>query len=254
MIERLKALKNTREQFAKGSELFSACKSNESLKQEISALSKRYLNRSVAGCQNCYMDAYLELINLSIDKVMSKDKIEFRLRNGALLRDVVNQSIDLNCTNLNITEELALYHLKTNPGCRKMFDKLPDNIEQLLEDFRLPGEGDNLDSESDELNDENSDKDEYGDDKETNDSPEDVNTNDAGEGDNLDSESDEQKQAAIELETTAKIVEMFKAGKTANEVKAEFNGIEVIGNKQLTNELLYSLIKAAKKVIKETKA
>lgn len=250
MIERLKALKNTREQFAKGSELFSACKSDETLKQEISALSKRFLHRTVAGCQNCYMDAYLELINLSIDKVMSKDRLEFRLRNGALLRDVVNQSIDLNCTNLNITEELALYHLKTNPGCRKMFDKLPDNIEQLLEDFRLPGEG--TAPESEEQNDENSEKDLSGDDKETGNLLENLKKEDAGEGNAP--ESDEQKQAAIELETTAKIVEMFKAGKTANEVKAEFNGVEMIGIKQLTNELLYSLIKAAKKVIKETKA
>ena len=35
-------------------------------------------------------------------------------------------------SNFNLTEEGALYHLRTNPDCIKLFDKLPDDIEKRL--------------------------------------------------------------------------------------------------------------------------
>lgn len=215
MIERLKALHNTRGQFANGSELFSACKSNEILKQEISALSRFYLNRTVAGCQNCYMDAYLELINLQIEKVMNKEKTEFRLRNGALLRDVVNQEIDLNCSNLNITNELALYHLKTNPGCQKLFEKLPDDVDEQLKNFTLPGEEKGLsDEEKAEL------------------------------------ERKQQEQETAERVFVTEVVELLAAGTTKKDIKANASGLEKIGHKKLTIKLLDELIKRADEQLK----
>jgi hypothetical protein len=35
-------------------------------------------------------------------------------------------------SNFNLTEEGALYHLRTNPDCIKLFDKLPEDIEKRL--------------------------------------------------------------------------------------------------------------------------
>lgn len=140
MIERLKILQANKKQFANGSELFNACKTDSTLRNEIEVLAKHYLSKSVSGCSNCYSDAYFELINLKIEKAMAKDTCNFKLRTGALLHDAVNFDNDLLCSNANISDELALYHLKTNPNCRKFFEKVPENVDELIEAYKLPGE------------------------------------------------------------------------------------------------------------------
>lgn len=86
------------------------------------------------------MDAYIQLVTLNIEKVMNTEKCEYRLRNGALLRDAVNHDISFNCTNNNISNELALYHLKTNPGCKSKFEKLPKDYEKQVEAYKLHAE------------------------------------------------------------------------------------------------------------------
>ena len=133
MIERLKKLQATRGQFANHSELSRCLKSDDSLRREIDALSRAFLNKKVSGCSNCYTDAYFELITLSIDKAMGKSI--FELKRGKLLRDVVNFDVSKNMTQANITDDLALYHLSTNPGCAKFFAVLPDNWEELVEAY-----------------------------------------------------------------------------------------------------------------------
>ena len=132
MLDRLQKLQANKGQFASGGELSKACKSNLELRSEIEALAKFYLSKQVSGCSNCYFDAYFELINLNLEKAMSKEICEYKLRAGALLHDVVNFDNDLLCSNSNITDELALYHLRTNPSCRKYFEKLPENVDALI--------------------------------------------------------------------------------------------------------------------------
>ena len=140
MIERLKDLQAKKGQFVNGSDLSEACKSNQSFRSEIAILSKHYLHRSPNGCSNCYMDAYIELLNIDIEKAMSKEELKFKLRAGALLRDVVKGDISLNATNHNLTNELALYHLKTNPRYAELFEVLPDGWEKEAEEFVLESE------------------------------------------------------------------------------------------------------------------
>ena len=136
MIERLKKLRATKGQFANHSELSRCLKSDNSLRQEIDALSHAFLNKKVSGCSNCYSDAYFELITLSIDKVM--DKSIFELKRGALLYGDESIGIEKYTTQANITDELALYHLKTKPSCMKLFAKLPENWEEMVEAYELP--------------------------------------------------------------------------------------------------------------------
>lgn len=69
-----------------------------------------------------------------------KKLCQFLLLAGALLQDIVNWDNDLLCSNANITDDLALYHLKTNPNCRELFQELPENVDELVEAFVLPGE------------------------------------------------------------------------------------------------------------------
>ena len=122
LIERLENLKSTRKQFGKGAELFSFIQTNVQFKNEIVSLSKHFLHRTVGigGCSNCVYDAYFELINLK-DLPMETN---YRLRAGVILRDVNGDSSKM-MSNANITDDLAQYHLESNPKCAKFFEKMP---------------------------------------------------------------------------------------------------------------------------------
>ena len=135
MIERLKALQSGKGQFTGGGKLSEYLKTNKALRKEIEQLSKVFLYKEVRGCGNCYADAYLELTSLNLEKVKKSMECKFKLRKGALLRDVINHDMKLLCTQANITDELALYHLRTNPNCKKFFELLPDNLDELLAQF-----------------------------------------------------------------------------------------------------------------------
>ena len=121
LIERLENLKSTRKQFGNSAELFSFINENVNFKNEIVSLSKHFLHRTVGvgGCSNCVYDAYFELITLK-NYTMSK----YKLRSGALLRDINGDSSKM-LSNANMTDELAEYHLRTNPKCIKFFEIMP---------------------------------------------------------------------------------------------------------------------------------
>ena len=59
------------------------------------------------------------------------EKPLFELREGVILYDVVNHDTSKNVTRQNLTDELALYHLRTNPDYIKHFTKYPDNWYEL---------------------------------------------------------------------------------------------------------------------------
>lgn len=135
MIERLKTLQATRGNYRNGAELSKELGKNYQLRKEIELLSRKYLNRTVSGCGNCFFDAYIELINLETKTIMEKEECKFRIRRGKLLKDAVNQNVSLIMTQANITNELALYHLKTNPDSVEYFEELPEDWEALVENF-----------------------------------------------------------------------------------------------------------------------
>jgi hypothetical protein len=137
MLDRLIKLQQDKKRFANGGELFQACRFDIELRKEIDSLSKQFLHRSPNGCSNCYMDAYLELINLDISKIKVMAESKFKLSHGVLLADVVNHDISKYMTVHNTTDELALYHLKTNPDSAKYFAELPEGWEKMVEEFKL---------------------------------------------------------------------------------------------------------------------
>lgn len=53
---------------------------------------------------------------------------KYKLRSGALLRDINGDSSKM-LSNANMTDELAEYHLRTNPKCIKFFEVMPQIIE-----------------------------------------------------------------------------------------------------------------------------
>lgn len=58
---------------------------------------------------------------------------EFELRYGAVLIDPQGDA-KKTATAANLTDELALYHLRTHPNCIKSFIRFPKNWEQLALD------------------------------------------------------------------------------------------------------------------------
>lgn len=117
--------------------LLNLLKKDPELTSLIINLSKKYLNRTVSGCSNCMSDAFMELINLTDDKIMEKDNLLFKVKNGTLLTDIKTRTVtDKTLTAATVNNELPLYHLLTR-GAKilKFFTLVPANIVELLEAY-----------------------------------------------------------------------------------------------------------------------
>lgn len=134
MIERLRAIQALRPLFNDGRSLHQRVQQDGELQREISELARHYLGREVRGCSNCYSDALFELLTLNIEKAMQKEECKFKLRGGKLLLDAVGD-VSKAMTQANISDELALYHLKTNPYCEEYFEELPTDWKEQVEAF-----------------------------------------------------------------------------------------------------------------------
>ena len=137
MIERLRAIQALRPLFNDGRSLHERVQQDGELQREISELARHYLGREVRGCSNCYSDALFELLTLNIERAMQKEECKFKLRGGKLLLDAVNGDVSKAMTQANISDELALYHLKTNPFCEEYFEELPANWKEMVEAFDI---------------------------------------------------------------------------------------------------------------------
>lgn len=119
------------------SALLNLLKKDPELTSLIINLSKKYLNRVVSGCSNCMSDAFMELINLTDDKIMEKDNLLFKVKNGTVLTDIKTRTVtEKTLTAATVNNELPLYHLLTR-GAKilKFFTLVPANIEELLEAY-----------------------------------------------------------------------------------------------------------------------
>lgn len=93
---------------------------------------REQLNKS---CSDCWLDAYVLLMKTDTKILNGKRDVQFELKAGALLQDMVAGDNAKMCTRHNLTDELALYHLATNPGCRRYFARVPDNLDELLAQY-----------------------------------------------------------------------------------------------------------------------
>lgn len=137
MIDRLLALQERgRPLINSGRAAASEITQSESLKKEIDALYMHYFGRKITGCKNCYADALIELCTIKKTTAMNKTDL-FAVRRGKVLKDARTNDARLNLVRGNETEELALYHLYTNPNSRKFFERLPDegSLKKLLAEY-----------------------------------------------------------------------------------------------------------------------
>lgn len=137
----MRAIQALRPLFNDGQSLNTRLQQDGELQREISELARHYLGREVRGCSNCYSDALFELLTLNIERAMQKEECKFKLRGGKLLLDAVNGDVSKAMTQANISDELALYHLKTNPYCEEYFEELPANWKEMVENFDIDTTG-----------------------------------------------------------------------------------------------------------------
>ena len=131
MHDRLQSLRAKAKAYTRPSDLTAALERDSGLRNEISSLSRYFLKRSVSGCGNCYFDACMELIHLK-----NYMETRFKLLRGVVLYDPIALDAGKILTAANCTEELALYHLKFNPSCRKHFYELPEDVDELIKNYR----------------------------------------------------------------------------------------------------------------------
>ena len=86
-------------------------------------------------CQSCYFDCYAYLYGaLKNDKelVLLANKL-YEVRPGYVLTGFPKGGNDKDCNNKNLTNELAEWHLKNNPGVEKYFTKMPIDWKERCE-------------------------------------------------------------------------------------------------------------------------
>ena len=142
-----------------------------------------------------------------------KNGCNFWLFAGALLQDTVNYDNDLLCSNANITDDLALYHLKTNPNCRYLFEVVPEEVDKLIENYRLADKDINSDEEAEAI------------------------------------EAHIQAQVDAENVVIAQIVEQLNTPLTKTAIKASFSEVKTVGTKNLTQRFLIELIDRAAAIV-----
>lgn len=91
------------------------------------AVYHRKLNKS---CGDCWFDAYVVLMTTDINKLQAMKEKRFDLRAGAVLTDPYGDPAKT-ITARNVTDELALYHLRTHPECIRFFSVYPQDWEAL---------------------------------------------------------------------------------------------------------------------------
>jgi hypothetical protein len=133
LYERIQALRERGRQYETARALNDAIRADNVLKQEIQNIYKQIFGKGISGCSNCITDAFFELINTK--NIMEKIELEYQLKAGALLRDVVTGSSKKAVSNVNLTKETALYHLATNPNSKRLFVKLPKGYLKEVSEF-----------------------------------------------------------------------------------------------------------------------
>lgn len=99
------------------------------------------LNKS---CGDCWIDAYVLIMRGDPVKLQAMMKKRYDLRAGAVLVDPKDPT--KTATKNNITDELAIYHLRIHPTCKRLFNLLPENWEEEV--YGKPEDNSDLDGMS----------------------------------------------------------------------------------------------------------
>ena len=107
---------------------------SNAFRSETEALYVKYFRQSLnKACGDCWIDAYVLLMRTDMKKMEERAARQFELRAGAVLI-APNGDVTKMCNRNSMTDELALYHLRTHPACIELFSRYPHNWEKLVAD------------------------------------------------------------------------------------------------------------------------
>jgi hypothetical protein len=112
--------------------LYQRLQRDSALREAVRSLSRSALHQEVGGCTDCLIDAIIQLKLKGEKAIMEKKTSQYAVKAGVVINDLINFDAGKVLTAASCTEELALYHLRTNPECRKYFSRLPENIDEVL--------------------------------------------------------------------------------------------------------------------------
>lgn len=135
LIEKYDALINwinlNRSGFNTQTEVIEAIRKNSRIEGYIRDLSLILYQKTLGTCGNCLADAMIAVRKFPREKLIEIMNCKFKLKSGALLIDVTGRLPE--ATSANLTDEIALAYLRDNIKRADMFEQLPENIEELLE-------------------------------------------------------------------------------------------------------------------------
>lgn len=126
-LEQLKELQGMT--FKTGSEVYYYQQKHQEFHNMIYELARFFLDKRLGGCPSCYVDAYVQLARLDLEKAKERCNRVFRLADGQLIYLNGNP-----ISNVNLTNENAIEYLKAHPNETNRFDMLPTNLDELLRD------------------------------------------------------------------------------------------------------------------------
>lgn len=140
----MEALEQLRAQYAgkSSAEIRALIKGNKAFRQTLATLYVRVFKKRLnTDCSNCWLDAFVLLMRTSKKQLEAMKNRLFELKAGALLIDVERGENSKMATQHNLTDELALYHLRTNPKCIRLFTKYPENWQEMVKEAQEVAEG-----------------------------------------------------------------------------------------------------------------
>lgn len=85
------------------------------------------------GCKSCFTDCFIELRSmLKNDTLMKIEEKEYRLKKGVVLDGFAFKIQNIECTDDNLTTELAEKHLSLDPSRIIYFSKFPEDWENRV--------------------------------------------------------------------------------------------------------------------------
>ena len=107
--------------------------------EEIRYLAKCFLGRNHATCIHTYIESHIKLMKL---QGIEPKTTEYEVYPGTYKTDPVNMEIEWVLTPATLRakgEEMALRHLSNNPAVRKLFSKLPEDVDVRIASYRNNG-------------------------------------------------------------------------------------------------------------------
>lgn len=85
-------------------------------------------------CSNCWEDAFIMLMTKKVGQMVELSERKFELKAGAVLYDLPSGDNSKMVSRHNLTDELAVYHLRKDPSRIKFFSVYPENWQEIIKE------------------------------------------------------------------------------------------------------------------------